>query len=56
MQPPPLVRRCKATTAGLGYLEEASIVFYKVLTRIEPVSALSCCRIWTLDSLNDNSA
>ncbi len=47
-QPPLLVQRCNGTTAGQGYLEVGGIPMQNAPSGNEPVTALSCCRIWTV--------
>jgi hypothetical protein len=47
MPPPPFIWRCNGSSAGLGYLEAIWIVLEKTSMGKEPVSASSCCRIWT---------
>jgi hypothetical protein len=51
-----LVHRCNGATAGLGHWEVGLGCSFKCHSSDnEPVTALSCSGIWTLDSLNDKS-
>ncbi len=51
-KPPPLVRRCNGTIAGLGYLEVGLDCHLIIPPGSGSVPAISSCRMWTVYMIN----